>query len=78
MKNRYMAAPAKTITAEHATAKESGDVAIQTGLQKLDIEEAAYYLWQQRGCPIGSDQEDWFRAESLLTEVQKAVNEAER
>ncbi len=73
-----MAAPARTITAEHATTKESGDVANQTGLQKADIEAAAYYLWQQRGCPLGSDQEDWFRAESLLKEAQKAVNEAER
>jgi Protein of unknown function (DUF2934) len=26
----------------------------------------AYYLWQKRGCPIGSDQEDWFQAEALL------------
>jgi hypothetical protein len=23
----------------------------------------AYQLWQERGCPIGSDQVDWFRAE---------------
>ena len=22
----------------------------------------AYYLWQQRGCPIGSPEADWFRA----------------
>jgi hypothetical protein len=28
-----------------------------------DIAILAYRLWQQRGCPIGSDQEDWFRAE---------------
>jgi Protein of unknown function (DUF2934) len=26
----------------------------------------AYQLWQQRACPIGPDQEDWFRAESQL------------
>ena len=26
----------------------------------------AYLFWQQRGCPIGSDQEDWFRAEETL------------
>ena len=26
----------------------------------------AYQMWQERGCPIGSDQEDWFRAENEL------------
>ena len=26
----------------------------------------AYQMWQARGCPIGSDQEDWFRAEDEL------------
>ena len=26
----------------------------------------AYQLWLERGCPIGSDQEDWFQAETLL------------
>ena len=31
-----------------------------------DIAVLAYKLWQQRGCPSGSDQEDWFRAEQEL------------
>jgi hypothetical protein len=31
-----------------------------------DIAILAYRLWQQRGCPVGSDQEDWFRAEQAL------------
>jgi hypothetical protein len=26
----------------------------------------AYQLWRERGCPQGSDQEDWFRAEAML------------
>jgi hypothetical protein len=30
------------------------------------IAERAYEYWQQRGCPIGTDQEDWFRAEREL------------
>ena len=33
----------------------------QTGVAAL-----AYRLWQERGCPIGSDKEDWFRAENEL------------
>jgi hypothetical protein len=32
-----------------------------------DIANLAYRLWQERGCPIGSPEEDWFRAEVLLT-----------
>ena len=27
------------------------------------IQLAAYYLWQQRGCPLGTPELDWFRAE---------------
>jgi hypothetical protein len=27
----------------------------------------AYELWQARGCPDGSDQEDWFTAEQEFT-----------
>jgi hypothetical protein len=36
------------------------------------IAARAYELWQERGCPIGSDQEDWFQAEQELTaEVER-------
>ena len=31
-----------------------------------NIATLAYELWVQRGCPIGTDQEDWFRAEEEL------------
>ena len=30
------------------------------------IARLAYDLWQKRGCPIGSPDEDWFRAENEL------------
>jgi len=32
-----------------------------------EIERLAYWLWQQRGMPMGSPDEDWFLAEQLLT-----------
>jgi hypothetical protein len=32
-----------------------------------DIAALAYHLWQDRGCPMGSPEKDWFRAEELLT-----------
>lgn len=31
-----------------------------------DITTLAYSLWQARGCPEGSPEEDWFNAESAL------------
>ncbi len=33
------------------------------------ITALAYQLWQNRGCPIGSEQEDWFRAEEDLKKL---------
>jgi hypothetical protein len=32
-----------------------------------DIANLAYRLWQERGSPIGSPEQDWLRAEELLT-----------
>jgi len=32
----------------------------------LDIAALAYQLWQDRGCPQGSSDEDWYEAERKL------------
>ena len=31
-----------------------------------EIERLAYWLWQARGMPMGTPDEDWFFAEQLL------------
>jgi len=31
-----------------------------------EIALRAYRLWEERGCPIGSPEEDWFRAEQEI------------
>ena len=31
-----------------------------------DVATLAYRLWQERGCPDGSSDVDWFHAEQLL------------
>ena len=31
-----------------------------------DVAALAYRLWQERGCPTGSPEEDWYKAEELL------------
>ena len=36
-----------------------------------DIAALAYQLWKDRGCPIGSPDEDWFLAEAELTNTQR-------
>jgi Protein of unknown function (DUF2934) len=33
------------------------------------VQLAAYYFWQARGCPIGSPNVDWFRAEEQLNQL---------
>jgi len=33
-----------------------------------DVATLAYRLWQERGCPDGSSEVDWFQAEQLLNE----------
>ncbi|HLH06522.1 MAG TPA: DUF2934 domain-containing protein [Terriglobales bacterium] len=35
-------------------------------LSRPEIAALAYQLWQSRGCPDGSPEEDWFRAEQEL------------
>ena len=34
-----------------------------------EIATVAYQLWLERGCPHGSDQEDWFGAEAMLKDA---------
>jgi hypothetical protein len=43
-----------------------------------DIAVRAYHFWEERGSPIGSAEEDWFRAEEQLrSENTGAVEKAE-
>ena len=41
--------------------------AYQENADQSLIRLLAYELWQGRGCPDGSDQEDWFAAEEELS-----------
>jgi hypothetical protein len=38
----------------------------ESGPTPEQIASLAYALWQERGCPEGSPQEDWLRAEQEL------------
>jgi len=37
-----------------------------------EIAVLAYSLWEARGCPEGSPEEDWLNAERVLNEQQSA------
>ena len=41
-----------------------------------EITLRAYSLWQERGSPIGSPQEDWFRAEQEICNQSAQAREA--
>jgi hypothetical protein len=38
-----------------------------------EIARLAYSLWQARGCPVGSPETDWFRAEQEMEPARSAA-----
>ena len=38
------------------------------------IERLAYQFWEERGCPQGSPDEDWYRAERSLLHQSEALS----
>ncbi len=51
---------------EWTTVSESAKTAAAVSPTESEIAAVAYQLWLTNGCPFGSDQEDWFRAEAML------------
>jgi DUF2934 family protein len=40
---------------------------VQSESQQRDLTRvAAFFLWEQRGCPFGTPEVDWFRAEEQI------------
>jgi hypothetical protein len=56
---------AKTMP-EKSVASESVRTAATGSPTENEIARVAYQLWQDSSCPIGSDHENWFRAEAML------------
>lgn len=44
-----------------------------TADQEEPISKRAYELWLERGCPEGSPEEDWYRAESEIRDRKHEV-----
>lgn len=51
---------------ERSTVRESVKTAATVSPTESEIAAVAHQLWLDDGCPIGSDQEHWFRAEAML------------
>ncbi len=44
----------------------AGAIEVTIAINASEIEERAYQSWIDRGCPMGSPDEDWYRAEREL------------
>jgi hypothetical protein len=54
---------------ESSTISEFVKTAASVGPTESEIAAVAFQLWLNNGCPVGSDQEDWFRAEAMLKDA---------
>ena len=61
-----MSSHAAMMMAERSAVSESVKAAATVSPTESEIANLAYQLWQDNGCPVGSDKEDWFRAEAML------------
>jgi hypothetical protein len=61
-----MASHATKMVREMSTVGEPANIAGIVNPTEKEIATVAYQLWLDKGCPIGSDQEDWFRAEAMV------------
>jgi hypothetical protein len=61
-----MLSDAATVMPDRSTVSESLKTATTVNPTESEIATLAYQLWQDNGCAVGSDKEDWFRAEAML------------
>lgn len=47
-------------------------------MRHQEIELRAYELWQERGCPWGTPETDWFMAERELTKQEGTLSRIAR
>jgi hypothetical protein len=55
-----------TVGSDATALQESSETVNPT---ESEIAALAYQLWLDNGCPVGSDQEHWFRAEAMVKEA---------
>jgi len=60
---------------ERTTLGESVKAKATVNPTESEIAAVAYQLWVNNGCPAGSDQQDWYRAEAMLKDALVAKGE---
>jgi hypothetical protein len=75
-----MPSSAAVMMRDRSTSSEPVQTAATIGPTESEIATLAYQLWQDNGCPVGSDKEDWFLAKAMLKNalVAKGQNLSER
>jgi hypothetical protein len=66
MASRALQIDPKASKQELTTAVGAGQAEPAQSLNPEEIAARSYELWHERGCPIGSPEVDWFRAEDEL------------
>src|SRR5229473_3163856 len=61
-----MSGDAAKMMPDSSTVTVSLKTAATVSPTESEIATVAYQLWLDNGCPVGSGQEDWFRAEAML------------
>ena len=61
-----MSSDAAKMMPERSDVVESVKTGATISPTESEIATVAYQLWLNKECPVGSDQEDWFRAEAML------------
>ncbi|MGA2075901.1 MAG: DUF2934 domain-containing protein [Terriglobia bacterium] len=72
-----MPSPAKMMMPEGSTVRESVKTPATVAPTESEIATLAHQLWQDNGCPDGSDKEDWFLAKAMLTSALVAKGQDE-
>jgi hypothetical protein len=61
---------------EATTASGTAQSEPAQGVSPEEVAARSYELWQERGCPAGSPEVDWFRAEDELRERSSKLQSA--
>ena len=74
--SKAMSSYAATMMPESSSVGLTGAAVSTDTLRVLsEISTVAYHMWLDNGCPVGSDQEDWLRAEAMLKNAPVARRE---